>query len=106
MWLKTQILAEKVKFYEKMYTTSQVNKNKEEEEDMWDHITSLDSNTIEGEWNDNLEKDLTDQEIKSIIDKGATDKSPRSDGLTTECYQAFWPDIHTYLGKKGPSMDL
>ena len=46
---------------------------------------------------DSLIRDITETEIWEIIKNSPENKSPGTDGLTTEFYKHFWPQIKTHL---------
>ena len=49
------------------------------------------------EWHEWLTKDFKEEELWKIIKDSPTNKSPGTEGFTTEFYQAFWPYIKTYM---------
>ena len=69
---------------------SDANPNVEVEDEWWKGLPK-----ISDELQASLEKDITNNEITTVLFKDmATRKSPGNDGLTCGFYRAFWKDIH------------
>ena len=86
------ILSEEKKFYEKLYSKKE---HTDSNIDFFDNslpkLNENDSNSCEGE--------ITDQECIKAIKEMKNQKSPGSDGITTEFYKLFWNEIKEYFLK-------
>jgi len=60
-------------------------------------LFNLDSPKVNKECNENLIKQITEEELWNVIKTSPRGKSPGSDGFTTEFYVAFWSDIKHYM---------
>ena len=60
-------------------------------------ILNIDRQKVGIDDKEDLIKNITEDEIGKIIADSPHDKSPGSDGLTTEFYQAFWPVLKKHL---------
>ena len=84
-----QILDEEVKFYQTLYTAKNINQS--EINDYLDNsnfsknLTEEDANMCEGKF--------TLTELSDAVKQMKLNKSPGTDGLTSEFYQHFWPLI-------------
>ena len=86
------ILSEEKKFYEKLYSKKeQTDSNIDFFENSLPKLNENDSNSCEGE--------ITDQECIEAIKEMKNQKSPGSDGITTEFYKLFWNEIKAYFLK-------
>ena len=86
-----EILTEEVKYYTKLYKSTETTGT--DTDKLLHNICSNDSNKITEECNKELDKDISEEEIRKIMVNSPKDKSPGSDGFTTEFYIAFWPEI-------------
>jgi len=88
------ILTEESKFYGELYKSKSANKHTSP---IRKEIMNLDSPKLDKSDIPPLEEEITEEEIENIIKNSKKNKSPGSDGLTTEFYLAFWPYIKKYL---------
>jgi hypothetical protein len=93
----SEILSEQRSFYEKLYTDTL---------DQNDSMTASAKYFLDGDINikklsddekEELDDDVTMDEIAAAVKDLATDKSPGSDGITPEFYVHFWPKINIYV---------
>jgi exonuclease III len=92
------ILDEQKKFYENLYKDTQ---------DYTDELTKnanryfLDGNIdipgLTDNDRDNLDSNITDEEIHTAVKELATNKSPGTDGISPEFYVYFWPKIQVFV---------
>ena len=90
---RKEILNEVRSFYEKMYTEQIV-----DEEKMNQMINNISVKLNVEEKND-IEGPLTEYECACALRNMNNNKSPGSDGITTEFYKIFWNDIKSFYIK-------
>jgi len=90
---QTEILSEEEIFYKKLYTSSldrEINGARNQ-------IFQVNSPKVDPDDKENLEKLIEEQEIWEIVKESPANKSPGTDGFTSEFYQAFWPHIKKHI---------
>jgi len=92
-----EILKEEERYYKQLYTSKM--KNTEEEKRITQKIFNINSPTLEEEEQEELDKEIEEEEIWKIIKDSPKNKSPGTDGFTNEFYQIFWPHLKTYMLK-------
>jgi exonuclease III/uncharacterized protein Smg (DUF494 family) len=94
---KEKILLEEEKYYKKLYSLPvNDNKNSRPVKNMCNSLWEDEGpKLIEGE--DNLVKEITENEVRKIIEESPINKSPGTDGLTNEFYKEYWPLIKNYM---------
>ena len=91
------IMAEQQSYYQRLYTSKQDPNQSDEVQELEAEILHLDSPKIDPSELEDLTRRITEEEIGKIIGNSPKDKSPGSDGLTNEFYQAFWPMVKKHL---------
>jgi hypothetical protein len=93
------ILSEQKNFYKKLYTSTikdteedKIERAKIEEEIFQKPHPKVDTDIWTG-----ITRELTEKELKQIIESCPDNKSPGTDGLNNNFYKAFWPHIKKYL---------
>ena len=83
------ILKEKMKFYQKLYSKhNQTNSKIEFFDNNINKLNNIEQNTCDGL--------LNEEECKIALKEMKNNKSPGSDGITTEFYKIFWNDIKKF----------
>jgi hypothetical protein len=93
---KTNILKEQQRFYKNLYTSKKIQSthhNRNTEQEIW----NVDGETIEEENIEYLTRPISEEEIWDIIKQSPLNKSPGSDGLTTEFYKEYWHQVKNHL---------
>lgn len=85
---QTQILEEVQQFYSNLYSHKDV-------EDV--DLSTIDVPKLSQEDNKMLEGNIAEAEALEALRQMKNDKSPGSDGFTTEFFKVFWKDIGTFL---------
>jgi len=90
------ILAEEVKFYQDLYESKMYKHSKTAIENSYNWF--INEAAPENEVNvTDISNDFKEDDVKTIIDTFACNKSPGSDGLPIEFYKKFWVHIKEYL---------
>jgi exonuclease III len=90
------ILEEQERFYHNLYKKPPQHLNhhsRETEKEIWN---TQGPSISDDQWDD-LTKPIEENEIWDIIKDSPLNKSPGTDGLTTEFYKEYWPLIKPYL---------
>ena len=85
------ILKETASFYKRLYTSTNPSINREDIEMFFDRNT--DFYTLSNEEAEQLETNLTVEECYKVLKNMKANKSPGSDGFTSEFYIYFWNDL-------------
>jgi exonuclease III len=91
-----EILNEQFKFYKNLYANKDIALENTAEES-WEKLFQLDSPKVDMEDHEELTNPITEEEIRKIVSKCPTEKSPGIDGFTHEFYKHFWEDIKHLL---------
>ena len=65
----------------------------QENSEIHETMFGLTSQKLDSRTTQHLDEAISENEIEKIIQDSPKDKSPGTDGLTTEFYQKMWPDI-------------
>jgi exonuclease III len=90
-----EILKEEENFYHKLYKSKKDQLNHHQriiEEEIW----GIEGKKITTDPED-LTKKIEENELWKVIEESPLNKSPGTDGLTTEFYRDFWPILKTFL---------
>ena len=87
---KNDILNEEVRFYKTLYT-SNIDEQSEEVTHTFDKFFT--DNKHDGNQVDDMDITFEEENILTVINSFATNKSPGSDGLPIEFYKCFWSHI-------------
>ena len=85
------ILKETASFYQNLYTSTNPSINREDMETFFDNNT--DFYTLSNEDSNQLETEITVEECYKVLKNMKSNKSPGSDGFTSEFYIHFWKDL-------------
>ncbi len=84
-----EILTECALFYETLFSSKNITQT-----DIDNYLQEVDiPNVLNNDQKKMCDEQITEKELKKVIDKLKPGKSPGCDGLTTEFYKKFWPDI-------------
>ena len=86
-----KILNEEKQFYQNLYRARSVESSND---DLFEKVKMPQLNTLD---KNICDQNLTLQEVASALKELPNDKSPGSDGFTTNFYKLFWPDIKNIL---------
>jgi exonuclease III len=93
---QSRILEEEIKFFSNLYSKHNVTQDAHllsEEERLW----KTDGKQVDEEEWEELTKEITEEEIWSIIKTSPNNKSPGIDGYTNEFYRHFWQHLKKHL---------
>ena len=91
----SSIINEQRKFYKNLYTTKQ-GSSIDEELDLTEFL-QVNTSKLKAMEKQICENDLKIDEVANALKQLPNDKSPGSDGFTTNFYKFFWPDIKDFL---------
>ena len=90
-----EILVEMSKFYTKLYSKQEaVDINNTSFKGIDDKLPKLTENE-----KINLEREITEEELKEVIKRSKNNKSPGPDGYSNEFYKIFWPELNKWMLK-------
>ena len=81
-----------VDFYQHLFRSTNPNKA-----NMSEYITSAETHTIDSNLADELDSELTINELDAVYSKLKNNKSPGWDGLTAEFFKIIWEYIRLIL---------
>ena len=81
-------------YYENLFSSSE---REPTEEEYGEFLNDTDIPKLTEDQRDQLERDITTEEIKTALSQMSNNKSPGLDGITTEWYKKFWNQIEPYL---------
>ncbi len=85
----SEILKECALFYENLFSSKNVS-----QADIDSYLNDINiPNVLNNNQKAMCDNPITEKEIKKVIDNLKPGKSPGCDGLTTEFYKKYWPDI-------------
>ena len=87
------ILLEEVRFYSKLYTSTKGNWDLDRREQLYDKFFLPQHPVIDPKNVNELDTDLSEDEVFIILKTFSRNKSPGTDGLTAEFYEYFWEDL-------------
>ena len=91
-----EILNEIKHFYENLYRNRDMNENQDNE--IHTILENIQQNPkLSNESKNNLEGELTEKEILNVLKKMKNNKSPGTDGFTTEFFKFFYNDIKVFI---------
>ena len=91
-----EILNEIKHFYENLYRNRDMNENQDNE--IHTILENIQQNPkLSNESKNNLEGELTEKEIINVLKKMKNNKSPGTDGFTTEFFKFFYNDIKVFI---------
>ena len=88
------ILSEIKEFYLKLYAPNECDNNDVKLDKLLEHCSVPKLSTSE---RDDLERDIEFSEITKSLKNMKNNKSPGTDGFTTEFFKFFWPNIGSFL---------
>ena len=90
---ETDVIEEGRNFYQKLYIKETIN-----EEDMSEYLEDSDERHFLKDYeNKALEGITTQSECEEALRNMKGNKSPGSDGLPSEVFKTFWPDIKNFV---------
>ena len=94
LYKQSDILDNVKKYYETLYTNNGLNLIKVDLENI---ISDYNSPKLDINISKNLEGDILEKEVLNVLKNIKNNKSPGSDGYTTEFFKFFWNDIKYYI---------
>jgi exonuclease III len=91
-----EILEEQLRFYEDLFSNKDYHIDPTIQKEL-NNLLKEDRPQLEEEEWEELEKEITEEEIAKIIQHNPPNKSPGTDGFTNEFYKYFWYTLKNYL---------
>ena len=86
-----EILSNAKFFYKKLYST------KMQESPNFEFLESIEAPRLTNDESESIEGQITEFELLKALQSCKNNKTPGSDGLPSEFYRTFWPDIKDHL---------
>ena len=91
-----EMLTEAAKYYKTLYTETVKNETNSNS-DIFDELEQMQNVKLSNDESQSLEGLLTMEEISATLKNMKNDKSPGSDGFTTEFFKMFWKDLKSFI---------
>ena len=91
-----EMLTEAAKYYKTLYTETVKNETNSNS-DIFDELEQIQNVKLSNDESQSLEGLLTMEEISATLKNMKNDKSPGSDGFTTEFFKMFWKDLKSFI---------